>query len=1264
MKRSFVRIMSGLLVIAMLMALPVVSMADSVGTGNTISVTTDGVTTSVKLRCNHTHGTVGDVASTLKLVKEKAATCTEPAYKEYKCDFYDDCGYTVREYTGGMQGHDYSKTEAISGSNDYYVVCGRDGCGVKYLATAYDGVNFHKHDGSDPVANAALVESKKTAGCDGQVYGYTKVTCSREGCAYVQYKDFVAPYKHTYGAWKWQKRPTENSYGVAYHECADCGAVEKVKTFALTVQAKEGRVKTDGIFAYDAAYDGNKILYLAKGVSFYVADEITEGRYHATELKAPDGSTKTGSFYIDARDVDVFRRDITNTYKTGNPNVQKYVEIKTDVQMDVYSGKDTTSAPIQTLRSGSPIYVYRVDMGTANPGNQFAWGRISRTENKWIQLSGNDDKYLYKLDAFGFGEPAARLEDVQLGTKLDSGTVTAKTLTVYNSPSTDSAYVGTVDKNDVIDFYYRIVDGKQVSPFEVKGDTAWGYIETRGGRNSSLKKLSTSGYINLAQIKLKSTPNPTPTPKPTAPTTGGVIATGSVTSAIPLNVRKDPEVSILNKIGSLPTGTKLEFYEFRNGNTWGRIKYNGQDGWVCMTYVQITSGNTTAIGAGNSQAKLNGTVSNCSVGVNVRDTKDARGKLLGTIPVNSRVAVTKLENGWGFVDGRGWVYMQYVRLDPGAEEAILNPPKDTDKKDETTNGAIKTYTNVKALGEAIAPEGTGVYKNAVKNEDEKLLILVPGNTFVITDRTIVNEVIWYKTTIGSVTGWVKGATTTASNPIPSNPSDKVKLPALSGTVSAGTLNVYSGPSLDGTVVDTLIQNAPVTIEENQQTTDGVYVWGKLKNYNGWVQMNNLSLNVPSSNVITGTSVGTKNITGVTNAADVPVYSVANGGASKVILRLVKNRKLSISAWYMHNDTLRGKFTDGDVTGWIDMAYLDQDALTAKVVVDVVNFYTDNSDAPGTLVSNLNLRLNAATTVIKRTLKDGVAWGKVSARNSAGLPTYYWINLAGTDLGSYSLTPGKPADTTNNNNTNNSNNSNTGSNTNTGTAATTVSGVICNTDTVNVRTAAGVGNPLATTLQRGTPVTVTEQTTVDGALWGHIQQGWVALQYVDLSAKSNTTTSNVTGGNMAGNSILTSVPSGAIAVGFVNTDSLKVRAGTGFGYAVQATLPKYTNVVVYEQVLTDGVLWVRCDQGWMVGTYLTYTGLSVTGSGTAGTVARCFYTARVRSQPGVNSPLVGYVMVNSRLEIYEQQSYSGEMWGRTSIGWISMNYVLTGDVPVA
>ena len=95
-----------------------------------------------------------------------------------------------------------------------------------------------------------------------------------------------------------------------------------------------------------------------------------------------------------------------------------------------------------------------------------------------------------------------------------------------------------------------------------------------------------------------------------------------------------------------------------------------------MTYVQVTSGNSTSIGSSNTQAKPNGTVANCSVGVNVRDTNSTQGKLLTTIAVNSRVAITKLKDGWGFVDGKGWVYMQYVKLDAGAEEAIKNALKD------------------------------------------------------------------------------------------------------------------------------------------------------------------------------------------------------------------------------------------------------------------------------------------------------------------------------------------------------------------------------------------------------------------------------------------------------------------------------------------------------------------------------------------------------------------------------------------------------------
>ena len=188
--------------------------------------------------------------------------------------------------------------------------------------------------------------------------------------------------------------------------------------------------------------------------------------------------------------------------------------------------------------------------------------------------------------------------------------------------------------------------------------------------------------------------------------------------------------------------------------------------------------------------------------------------------------------------------------------------------------------------------------------------------------------------------------------------------------------------------------------------------------------------------------------------------------------------------------------------------------------------------------------------------------------------------------------------------------------------------------------------------------------MDNALWGRIDQGWVAMSYVDLSAKTNTgTNSTVASGSLSGNTILTTVPSDAIAVGFVNTKNLNVRNGSGFGYTTTATLPQYTNVVVYEQILKDGVIWARIDQGWVCATYLTYTGLSVTGSGTAGTIARCFYTANVRSAAGVGNALVAKVMVNSRVEIYEQTTYSGETWGRTSLGWVNMQYVLAdGTVP--
>ena len=79
MKRSFVRIMSGLLVIAMLMALPVVSMAEGyVGSGEKVP------TYEYDITCNHS-----DPASNTNMVhlsaEDKATTCKDLGYKVYQC---------------------------------------------------------------------------------------------------------------------------------------------------------------------------------------------------------------------------------------------------------------------------------------------------------------------------------------------------------------------------------------------------------------------------------------------------------------------------------------------------------------------------------------------------------------------------------------------------------------------------------------------------------------------------------------------------------------------------------------------------------------------------------------------------------------------------------------------------------------------------------------------------------------------------------------------------------------------------------------------------------------------------------------------------------------------------------------------------------------------------------------------------------------------------------------------------------------------------
>ena len=1056
---------------------------------------------------------------------------------------------------------------------------------------------------------------------------YRQLLLSLSG--YVQYDPdaYEAPLDHDFTEWQFVKESGMTNKGKASRSCRNCGFVETVKTANDEPYAQMGRIKESMTAAFSSATTNDVAVYLAKGVTFDYANVMYGSRYQVTSFTDVYGNTYDGTFYVESNKVELDPSSVP--IYSSNKGVQEYVTVNSNSRLNVYRGHTTDSALIKTLSKGDKFYVYRYESGST-------WGRISSTEDQWVQLDNSD---LTRVPAFGFGSELSDLGDPDPDTPevADIGTVTAASSTIVRDESNVS--VGKLPKGTKINFYKSTETDK---PFEKdsKGVITRGYIEESEAIRLG---LSGAGYIDMTYVTLASGSKTSGSNSNSSNSNSGnsVIATGVVTSSVNLNVRKEPEVSVLNLMGSLPTGTKLEFYEIGtyNGASWGRIKYNGKDGWVCMTYVQITSGNSTSIGSSNSQAKPNGTVANCSTGVNVRDTNSTQGKLLTTIAVNSRVAITKLKDGWGFVDGKGWVYMQYVNLDAGAEEAIKNGSNSSNNSSSNTDNTVKTYTNVTALGEVVTGSKATIYSGTVAKPGTEQLTMMGGRQFTITDRTIVNGTVWYKTSAGGYTGWVAD-------------EGNITLPAIVGTVNVSSLNIYADRSTDSKVISTLVLNAQVTIDKNGQWTDGIYVWGKVRNTNGYVQMNNLKLVVQQTT--DGISVGSTPITGkILRTLEV---RKAPKDSAAILYEVEAKHTVTIDTWCYKEGTVWAKVTVGEEAGWIELTTdnVGQSTVSATVNVDKIELYT----AAGDLNSKTNLtkRKNDKITVLERTLVDETSvWGRIEVSGED-----YWMNLAGTSLGTYSIVPTEttaPATTTPNNNNNSGSNSNNGT-------TTAVKGTICNTDSVNVRTGAGVSNALATTLTRGTVVTVYEQKTVDNALWGRIDQGWVAMSYVDLSAKTTTgTNSTVASGSLSGNTILTTVPTGAIGVGFVNIKNLTVRNGAGLGYKQTGTLPLYTNVVIYEHILKDGMIWGRCDQGWICTSYVTYTGTSVTGSGTAGTIARCFYTANVRSSAGVGNALVAKIMVNSRVEILEQTTYSGETWGRTSLGWVNMQYVLAdGTVP--
>jgi uncharacterized protein YgiM (DUF1202 family) len=186
-----------------------------------------------------------------------------------------------------------------------------------------------------------------------------------------------------------------------------------------------------------------------------------------------------------------------------------------------------------------------------------------------------------------------------------------------------------------------------------------------------------------------------------------------------------------------------------------------------------------------------------------------------------------------------------------------------------------------------------------------------------------------------------------------------------------------------------------------------------------------------------------------------------------------------------------------------------------------------------------------------------------------------------------------------------------------------------------------------TLKLGQTVEIVERKTVSGREWGRCSQGWICLRsYVQLKS---VTEDAPTGGNT--DTVVTKTYATVIG-----TDSLNIRQ-TPDG-AVVGSLKKGARVEILEQKTVNGRLWGRCSQGWIC--LRSYAKLETVTEGQSqvekltGTVTAS--VLNIRSGAGTGYTVVGKLYRDQDVEILEQKTVNGVLWGRCSQGWVSMDYV--------
>ena len=208
---------------------------------------------------------------------------------------------------------------------------------------------------------------------------------------------------------------------------------------------------------------------------------------------------------------------------------------------------------------------------------------------------------------------------------------------------------------------------------------------------------------------------------------------------------------------------------------------------------------------------------------------------------------------------------------------------------------------------------------------------------------------------------------------------------------------------------------------------------------------------------------------------------------------------------------------------------------------------------------------------------------------------------------------------------------------------TVSGKVTGATMLNVRSGPGTSYSRVDSLTKGTKVTIYERTTKAGTQWGRIGSNrWVCMSYVTLTeGDSGSTTTDGDEAKVTG------------------ATTLNVRTGPGTSYNRVKYLTKGASITIYEYSTTNGQRWGRIGTNqWVCMEYVTVDGSSnssSTGETGTGTVS-CKTSLNVRTGAGTSYSLAARLAPGTTVDILEQTKVNGRWWGRTSQGWVCMDYI--------